>query len=526
MLVAIDVGNTQTVIGLYAPGDGPGGSSSELLHHWRIATVASRTADEMALLIDQLFQLQGLDPAEAITGIAVASVVPRLRTALREMSDRWFKVETVIVEPGVRTGMPIHYDNPKEVGADRIADAVAAFERYGGPTIVVDFGTATTFEVVSEQGRVPRRHHRPGHRDLARGPLRPGRPVAPRSSWSSPGACWPRTRSSRCRPGSSTASRPRWTGCAGGSQEEVGPVHGGGDRRPGRADRAVFGGHRTPRAVADPRRAAHHLRPQRAVSRTGHEPPVPYRFERDAPAAALASGSRARRRRTRSGRGGDRGRPADAAPGDGEAGLRHPARLDRRHPAVRRGRPGPTTSPEFGRLSLGDWIGATGEVVRTRTGELSVKVASWVLLAEARRSFGDKWRGITDVDLRYRQRYADLWANEGVPGDAAPAQPGGVVDPPVAGGPGLRRGGDAGVPPIPGGAAARPFVTHHNALDIDLYLRIAPELYLKRLVVGGFEQVFEIARVFRNEGLSTRHNPEFTMLELYQAYADYTDMMA
>jgi type III pantothenate kinase len=152
VLVAIDVGNTQTVIGLFGPGDGPGGSSAELLYHWRIATVASRTADEVALLIDQLFQLQGLDPEEAITGIAVASVVPRQRTALREMTEKWFKVDTVIVEPGVRTGMPIHYDNPKEVGADRIADAVAAFERYGGPTIVVDFGTATTFEVVSEKG--------------------------------------------------------------------------------------------------------------------------------------------------------------------------------------------------------------------------------------------------------------------------------------------------------------------------------------------------------------------------------------
>jgi type III pantothenate kinase len=114
--------------------------------------VASRTADEMALLLDQLFQLQGLDPEEAISGIAVASVVPRQRTALREMTQKWFKAETVIVEPGVRTGMPIHYDNPKEVGADRIADAVAAYERFGGPTIVVDFGTATTFEVVSERG--------------------------------------------------------------------------------------------------------------------------------------------------------------------------------------------------------------------------------------------------------------------------------------------------------------------------------------------------------------------------------------
>lgn len=152
MLVAIDVGNTQTVIGLFGPGDGPAGSGPELAYHWRIATVASRTADELALLIDQLFQLQGLDPEEVISGLAVASVVPRQRTALREMADRWFKVDTVIVEPGVRTGMPIHYDNPKEVGADRIADAVAAYERYGGPTIVIDFGTATTFEVVSERG--------------------------------------------------------------------------------------------------------------------------------------------------------------------------------------------------------------------------------------------------------------------------------------------------------------------------------------------------------------------------------------
>lgn len=152
MLVAIDVGNTQTVVGLFGPGDGPGGSSPDLLYHWRIATVAHRTADELALLLDQLFQLQGLEAQESISGIAVASVVPRLRTALREMTDRWFKVDTVIVEPGVRTGMPILYDNPKEVGADRIADAVAAYEKYGGPTIVVDFGTATTFEVVSERG--------------------------------------------------------------------------------------------------------------------------------------------------------------------------------------------------------------------------------------------------------------------------------------------------------------------------------------------------------------------------------------
>jgi lysyl-tRNA synthetase class 2 len=180
---------------------------------------------------------------------------------------------------------------------------------------------------------------------------------------------------------------------------------------------------------------------------------------------------------------------------------------------------------ELNKLSLGDWVGATGEVVRTRTGELSVRVGEWVLLAEARRSFGDKWRGITDVETRYRQRYADMWANPGA--RRALLLRSRTVS-------SLRRFLEARgfvevetpvFHPIPGGATARPFVTHHNALDMDLYLRIALELHLKRLVVGGMERVFEIGRVFRNEGLSPRHNPEFTMLELYQAYADYHDMM-
>jgi type III pantothenate kinase len=152
MLVTIDVGNTQTVIGLFGPGDGPAGSGTALSHTWRVSTVERRTADELALQLTQLFALHDLDAKEAITGVAVASVVPRLRAALRDMTDRWFGVETVILEPGVKTGMPILYDNPKEVGADRIADAVAAFDRYGGPTIVIDFGTATTFEAVSARG--------------------------------------------------------------------------------------------------------------------------------------------------------------------------------------------------------------------------------------------------------------------------------------------------------------------------------------------------------------------------------------
>ena len=181
---------------------------------------------------------------------------------------------------------------------------------------------------------------------------------------------------------------------------------------------------------------------------------------------------------------------------------------------------------EFCALNLGDWLGVTGEVVTTRRGELSVRVDHWTVLARARRQFPDKWHGIADVDTRYRQRYVDLWATD----DARRTfqlrsrlvsllrrfleERGFVeVETPV-------------LHPVPGGALARPFATHHEALDMDLYLRIAPELYLKRLVVGGFERVYEVGRVFRNEGISPRHNPEFTMLELYWAYADYTDAMA
>ncbi len=180
----------------------------------------------------------------------------------------------------------------------------------------------------------------------------------------------------------------------------------------------------------------------------------------------------------------------------------------------------------FGKISLGDWVGATGEIVKTKRGELSVKVATWVMLAETRSGFGDKWNGVTDVETRYRQRYVDLWANPA--SRTTFLQRSRVLS--------LTRRWleDRGFVevetpvfhPIPGGALARPFTTHHNALDHDFFLRIAPELYLKRLTVGGFERVFELARVFRNEGLSTRHLPEFTMLELYQAYADYHDAMA
>jgi lysyl-tRNA synthetase, class II len=180
---------------------------------------------------------------------------------------------------------------------------------------------------------------------------------------------------------------------------------------------------------------------------------------------------------------------------------------------------------EFDDLDLGDVIGVEGTVMKTKKGELSVKVARFELLAKALRPFPDKWHGLADVDTRFRQRYVDLIVNE----DARR-----VLGVRVATIDALRsflsdRGFVEVETPVLheviGGATAKPFVTHHNALDLDLTLRIALELHLKRLVVGGYEKVFEIGRVFRNEGLGTRYNPEFTMLEAYQAFADYHDMM-
>jgi len=174
---------------------------------------------------------------------------------------------------------------------------------------------------------------------------------------------------------------------------------------------------------------------------------------------------------------------------------------------------------------VGDILGAEGQLFRTRTGELSVRASAVRLLAKSLRPLPDKWHGLVDTETRYRQRYVDLIVND--ESRAVFVQRIAIIRY-------LRSFLDAMdfmevetpmMQPIPGGAAARPFVTHHNALDIDMYLRIAPELYLKRLVVGGFERVYEINRNFRNEGLSTQHNPEFTMLELYWAYADYRDLM-
>ena len=179
----------------------------------------------------------------------------------------------------------------------------------------------------------------------------------------------------------------------------------------------------------------------------------------------------------------------------------------------------------FKKFDVGDILAATGTLFKTKTGELSVRADSIKLLTKSLRPLPDKWHGMADVDTRYRQRYVDLIVNEQSRKvfsirnqvlrylrDFLDSMGFMEVETPM-------------LQSIPGGAVARPFKTHHNALDMDMYLRIAPELFLKRLTVGGFERVYEINRNFRNEGVSTRHNPEFTMLELYVAYADYNDLI-
>lgn len=186
---------------------------------------------------------------------------------------------------------------------------------------------------------------------------------------------------------------------------------------------------------------------------------------------------------------------------------------------------GEASYEQFKKYDIGDLVGVKGEVFKTHKGEISIKASEIILLAKSLLPLPEKWHGLKDPDLRYRQRYVDLIVNPEVRNtfiirsriiksirkyldDRNFLE----VDTPL-------------LNTIPGGAAAKPFITHHNALDIDLYLRIAPELYLKRLIVGGLERVYEMGRMFRNEGMSVKHNPEFTMMEVYQAYTDYKGMM-
>ncbi|MEG6617222.1 lysine--tRNA ligase [Peptococcaceae bacterium 1198_IL3148] len=179
----------------------------------------------------------------------------------------------------------------------------------------------------------------------------------------------------------------------------------------------------------------------------------------------------------------------------------------------------------YEKLDIGDIIGVEGTVFKTRTGEVTVSLTGFTMLAKSLRPLPEKWHGLKDVDLRYRQRYVDLIVNPEVrqtfvTRSRIVSQIRGYLD-----NLGFLEVETPMMHPIAGGAAAKPFVTHHNTLDMQLYMRIAPELYLKRLLVGGFDKVYEINRNFRNEGISTKHNPEFTSLELYQAFGDLEDMM-
>jgi type III pantothenate kinase len=153
VLLTIDIGNTQTVLGLYDPDAEMGdGASVGLVDHWRLSTDADRTSDEYSALLRPLLETAQVDFDRDLTGAAICSGVPRVLANLRQMVDRYFPFDPVVIEPGVRTGMPILYDNPKEVGADRIANSIAAYDLYGGPTVVVDFGTGNNFDVISDQG--------------------------------------------------------------------------------------------------------------------------------------------------------------------------------------------------------------------------------------------------------------------------------------------------------------------------------------------------------------------------------------
>ncbi|MEG7381744.1 lysine--tRNA ligase [Bacillus subtilis] len=213
--------------------------------------------------------------------------------------------------------------------------------------------------------------------------------------------------------------------------------------------------------------------------------------------------------------------------GKGKAGFAHLQDLEGQIQIyVRKDSVGDERYEVFKSSDLGDLIGVTGKVFKTNVGELSVKATSFELLTKALRPLPDKYHGLKDVEQRYRQRYLDLIVNPDSKHTFIARSK--IIQ-------AMRRYLDdhgylevetPTMHSIPGGASARPFITHHNALDIPLYMRIAIELHLKRLIVGGLEKVYEIGRVFRNEGVSTRHNPEFTMIELYEAYADYKDIMS
>lgn len=213
--------------------------------------------------------------------------------------------------------------------------------------------------------------------------------------------------------------------------------------------------------------------------------------------------------------------------GHGKAGFAHVQDITGKIQIyVRQDKVGEEVYDLYTKLDIGDIIGLEGLVFTTKKGEISVNVDSFTLLAKSLQPLPEKWHGLKDVEIRYRQRYLDMIVNPEVRDvfilrSKIIKEMRNFLD-----NRGFLEVETPSMHSIAGGASARPFITHHNALDLDLYMRIALELHLKRLIVGGMERVYEIGRIFRNEGISTRHNPEFTMIELYQAYADYHDMMS
>ena len=275
MLLAIDVGNTETVIGLFSlgPDDEPSGARQarlvgtsrarpDMTHHWRLSTVDDRTPDEHALLLSNLLELSGLHFEDVVSGMAVTSSVPLVTTSLRQMAERWFEVPCVVLEPGLRSGMPILYDNPKEVGPDRIANAVGAYDLYGGPCIVVDLGTATTFDAISVEGEYLGGAIAPGLRDFAR------RPVPPRRSTAASRAGRASERHRQVDGRVDPVGRPLRFRRPGGRhvqpvRRRARTVHRGGDRRALRRHRPLSESHRSPRAMAHTARPAPGVRAQR-----------------------------------------------------------------------------------------------------------------------------------------------------------------------------------------------------------------------------------------------------------------------
>jgi lysyl-tRNA synthetase class 2 len=253
----------------------------------------------------------------------------------------------------------------------------------------------------------------------------------------------------------------------------------------------------------------------------------PNDFSRENTAGKLDEVYGENRRRARSDAGRREGRrPHHAQARDGQGQLHHHPGSLRPHPALRHPRRvGEEGYADFKRWDIGDIVGTQGTLFRTKTGELSVKSSEIRLLTKSLRPLPDKFHGLTDTETKYRQRYVDLIMSEESRHTFVARSRLVQSIRNYMTGHGFLEVETPMMHPIPGGAAAKPFVTHHNALDMQQFLRIAPELYLKRLVVGGFEKVFEVNRNFRNEGLSPRHNPEFTMMEFYEAYADYRSLM-